>query len=84
MPAAAASLSEMKLLVLLSGYVSPMLSDLKQLFDSEKPNCDGSALDESIIECTSVDANRYPTLDGSCNNQIDRRHGKAFIPLKVF
>ena len=56
---------------------------MKEIFDSTTPDCIDSHLDESKLICPAVDKQRYPTLDGSCNNQIDKRHGKAFIPLKV-
>ena len=27
-------------------------------------------------------ASRYPMIDGTCNNRLDRRRGKAKFPLK--
>lgn len=32
--------------------------------------------------CPDVRSQRYPTVDGSCNNRIDISRGKAFRPLK--
>ena len=74
---------KVRLILVISGIAAGATTELKELFNSDQPNCIDSVLDEGTLMCQPVNLQRYPTLDGSCNNQIDKRQGKAFIPLKV-
>ena len=69
------------LVVLFFGFIhSNLIKELGEIF-TEKKTCDGSSIDVNAIKCTNQNE-RYPTIDGSCNNCVDPRVGKAFIPLK--
>ena len=60
---------------------NPKVKQLGDIFKEKNLKCDDSAIDFNI-NCEGQDNARYPTIDGSCNNCIDPRLGKAFIPLK--
>ena len=60
---------------------NPQVKQLGDIFKEKNLKCDDSAIDFKI-NCEGQDNARYPTIDGSCNNCIDPRLGKAFIPLK--
>ena len=60
---------------------NPKVKQLGDIFKEKNLECDDSAIDFSI-DCDGQNNARYPTIDGSCNNCIDPRLGKAFLPLK--
>ena len=60
---------------------NPKVKQLGDIFKEKNLKCDDSAIDFNI-NCEGQDNARYPTIDGSCNNCVDPRLGKAFIPLK--
>ena len=60
---------------------NPKVKQLGDIFKEKNLECDDSPIDFDI-DCHGQNNARYPTIDGSCNNCIDPRLGKAFIPLK--
>ena len=57
------------------------INKLANIFNNNA-QCVNSTIDSNIIDCENI-GKRYTPIDGSCNNCVDNRLGKAFIPLKV-
>ena len=70
-------------------FNNKLKTSFKMLKQADVSGCDAEPYESplktlTINDCPpeSTTASRYPMIDGTCNNRMDRRRGKAKFPLK--